>query len=1011
MLHSCFFARMLRACALTIVFFTFSVAFAQQVAPTEALSPAEEQKKFHLPPGFEIQLVASEPQIHKPINLNFDSAGRLYVTDTVEYPFPAADADKARDTVKVLVDRNGDGKADEVTTLVDKLNIPLGLQPIPGGVIVFGIPSIFRCLDLDGDGYAEKRETIYSKFASDDTHGMTNSFTRGLDGWIYATHGFRNSSTVKGGDGESITMNSGNTFRMRADGSHLEYFTHGQVNPFGLTFDPLGNLYSADCHTLPIYQLLRGAYYPSFGKADDGLGFGPTMIKHNHGSTGIGGIAYYAAEQFPPEYRDTVFIGNPVTGRVNHDRFAAHGSSFEAIEQPDFIRCDDPWFRPVSIALGPDGALYIADFYNRIIGHYEVPLGHPGRDRERGRIWRVVYTGKGAGKSESPNVAQASLEQLFELLSHNNFTVRTLATQEIVDRFGEQAAEPLRALLNADKTTAWQRIHGLWALERLEPIAPLLVEKLANDTNRGVRVHLIKALAERQEWPNSPIETLVRGKLQDSDAFVQRAAADALGRHPRVDNVRPLVDLWNRAPQDDTHLVHVVRMALRQHLIQTGMYAAIESAGSLDAKVAGKLGNISLGVPTVESAAFVWKQIKSEPAKVQGTYLHHVARYIPKSELGELFKILDNYQSHAPEQQLSAMKSVGLGLQERGEPAPPSLTSWSERLVGELLRAPREDQVKAGVELARDMKAKAAFAELVAIAGPQSRFGALRQGAIDACVAANGTGSLDLLGGIMASGNEPLPLRQHAALTLSKMNNDAAREILAKQLPFAPQKLGVVIAQGLADNTAGAERLLATIEAGKASATLLQETSIEQRIRSRNLKNIDERLKHLTAGLPPRDERFKELVERSRKTFVQAQPNVQVGAQLFKKSCANCHRIGDEGAKVGPNLDGVGIRGVDRLLEDLLDPNRNVDGAFRTTRIVTTDGKIVSGLVLREEGQILVLADAQGKEVRVPASEIEERSISPLSLMPANVSDQIPETELPHLLGYLLSQRQPANKP
>ena len=175
-------------------------------------------------------------------------------------------------------------------------------------------------------------------------------------------------------------MNSGNTFRWRLDGSHLEYFTHGQVNPFGLTFDPLGNLYSADCHSMPVYMLLRGAYYPSFGKAHDGLGFGPTMISHSHGSTGIGGIAYSAAEQFPSEYRDTVLIGNPVTGRVNHDRLETHGSTRIAIEQPDFVTCDDPWFRPVNLQVGPDGALYIADFYNRIIGHYEVPLDHPGRD-------------------------------------------------------------------------------------------------------------------------------------------------------------------------------------------------------------------------------------------------------------------------------------------------------------------------------------------------------------------------------------------------------------------------------------------------------------------------------------------------------------------------------------------------------------------------------------------------------------------------------------------------------
>ena len=304
------------------------------------------------------------------------------MTDTLEYPYPAKEGVAPRDTVKILADRDGDGAADEITTFVDGLNIPLGVMPIPGGVIVYSIPEIMRCLDTDGDGQADTREPLYANFGHRDTHGMVNSFTRGLDGWIYACHGFANDSTPQGTDGQAIKMNSGNTFRMRLDGSHVEYFTHGQVNPFGLSFDPLGNLYSADCHTLPIYMLLRGAYYPSFGKPHDGLGFGPTMIDHNHGSTGIGGIAYYAAEQFPPEYRDTIFIGNPVTGRVNHDRLDAHGSTYEAVEQPDFITCDDPWFRPVDLQLGPDGALYVADFYNCIIGHYEVPLEHP-RPRPR----------------------------------------------------------------------------------------------------------------------------------------------------------------------------------------------------------------------------------------------------------------------------------------------------------------------------------------------------------------------------------------------------------------------------------------------------------------------------------------------------------------------------------------------------------------------------------------------------------------------------------------------------
>ncbi len=140
---------------------------------------------------------------------------------------------------------------------------------------------------------------LYSRFGFRDTHGMSSSYTRWIDGWIYCCHGYANDSTLKGTDGSKVSMNSGNTYRLRTDGSHVEQWTHGQVNPFGLCFDPLGNLYSADCHTMPLYMLLRGAWYPSFGKPHDGLGFGPEMIDHLHGSTGIAGVVYYAADQFP----------------------------------------------------------------------------------------------------------------------------------------------------------------------------------------------------------------------------------------------------------------------------------------------------------------------------------------------------------------------------------------------------------------------------------------------------------------------------------------------------------------------------------------------------------------------------------------------------------------------------------------------------------------------------------------------------------------------------------------
>src|SRR5262249_40473872 len=270
--------------------------------------------------------------------------------------------------------------------------------------------------------------------------------------------------------------------------------------------DPRGDLYAADCHSRAAMMLLRGGQYPHFGRPPEGLGFAPEIMTHDHGSTAICGIVYYAADQFPAAYHDHLFIGNVMTNRTNRDTLERHGSSWTAVKQPDFLISEDRWFRPVDIKLGPDGALYVADFYNRIIGHYEVPLDHPGRDRERGRIWRIVYRGEGSKGTPAPRAdwTKTPAEELVQDLAHPNLAVRGTATNQPAAPGPDGAAAVAQVLKSKDQPARpYQWAHGIWALERLGALDAPTLAAAARHSDRVVRVHAQRILAERVLLPEA----------------------------------------------------------------------------------------------------------------------------------------------------------------------------------------------------------------------------------------------------------------------------------------------------------------------------------------------------------------------------------------------------------------------------------------------------------------------------------------------------------------------------
>ncbi len=988
--------------------------YAGHIAPTEARTPQQERRSFRLPPGFEAQLVACEPEIRKPLNIAFDARGRLWVTDTVEYPFPAP-AGKGRDGIKILDGLGADGRARKITTFADDLNIPIGVLPLAGApgeatsALVYSIPNVLRLTDAAGGGKADKKEVLYAAYGFADTHGMTSAFTPGFDGWVYACHGFANTSTIKGADGRPVTMQSGNTYRMRPDGSRLEQHTHGQVNPFGLCFDALGNLYSADCHSQPIYQLLRGAYYPSFGKPHDGLGFGPESITNYQGSTAIAGVVVYAADHFPPAHRGTAYIGDVVTNRINQFRLDWHGSSPKAIQQ-DFLVSDDPWFRPVDVKLGPDGALYVADFYNRIIGHYEVPLTHPGRDRERGRVWRIVYRGDD-GKAPPPapprDRTKASVAGLVADLGHANLTVRLQATELLAHRSDRESLEAVRSAARRSEKAAAQA-HALWVLERRGAGDDRTLDAALASPDGLVRQHAFRALAER------PAITVVQREwagvaLKEADPFVKRAAAEALGRHPDPANLRPLLALRHEAPADDAHLVHAVRIALRDTLRPAEMWKRLP-LDPWSEKDARAVADVALGVHGPEAAAYLLDHVRKFPERRGrlAEFVHHAARYGAGETRTNLVAFARSSRPDDLLHQASLAKALEQGTQERGGPLSEDARAWTGELTGKLLGSGKDAEVRAGIELAGSLKMQAQAAALAALAADRAAGEERRTAALVALAGINAKAATALLGRVLTDAAEPFALRERAANGLALLNQPESLAALVAALPTATARLQNAIASGLVGSPAGIDRLLKAIEEGKASPRLLREPAVEPRLSRTSLPGLAERVAKLTKGLPPADQRAQELIAQRRAGFAAAKTDAAQGARLFEKHCAICHQISGKGAKIGPQLDGIGVRGLDRLLEDVLDPNRNVDQAFRLTTLSLKNGQVVSGLLLKEEGEVLVLADAQGKEVRVPRNSVDERSVSQLSPMPANFVEQISEAEFHHLMAYLLRQRPPA---
>ena len=971
-------------------------------AASPVLSPAEAQKKFSLPPGFEARLFAAEPNVINPVAMTWDARGRLWVVELYEYPLGAPPGTKPRDRIKILEDTDGDGRADKVTVFADGLNLATGILLGNGGVYVGQAPEFLFLQDTNHDDIADTRTVLLNGFGLEDRHELLNGFTWGPDGWLYMTHGVFTHSRVKIPEASApgVEVNAA-VARYHPRTKKFEVYADGTSNPWGVDFDRHGNAFVSACVIDHLFHMAPGGIYvrqggiPGNPYAYELL---PSIVDHKHHMAAYCGVCIYQGNQFPEEYRGHVLMGNIHQNAINHDYLVPNGSSFKANLDKDFLTTKDEWFRPVSEQVGPDGALWVADWYDKYPCYQNAEADPDGVDRTHGRIWRIVYTG---GKPGSPvpsrpekemDLEKLDLDQLIALLSHPNEWQRRMAQRLVTERLAaadpgkNNRAQQLLHNLFTSANTLESRLAALWTLHNSGLLgSDDTLETALTAKDASVRAWAVRFAAEEireQTGRSSQLLDTIADAASDSDPVVRLAAATAARQlasgsltvdtepNTSVSVGRILTQLVvSSAEANDPLLPFMIWMASEpmfarnpgpglNWLAQNGS-STLPLSGILARKAMRRIcdntdeSQIELAVGFLQSVPEANNQLVV--AALEG--LIEGQRAKPRVPASDIQSLLGNL-SHSPNA-LVRERAQELGTLWGNVPSIDATLHAVDNIS-----LPIEERLRA-IKIAQQLKSDAARETLLRVI------------------------------------NDPGSIGIAAIRALGQVGGDSVADELLKAWPHFSSDARAAAADVLVSRRPWAMALLSSVEAKKIARLELPLTAIRSMAESKD-NSLRQRAEQVIGRVRPANADKQQIIAQKKKMILAGgPPNLEAGHELARKTCLTCHKLYGEGAEVGPDLTGVGRSSLDALLVNVIDPNQVIGKGYENVMIETKDGRSISGRLVEETDSRVKLLSIGPKEEIVARNDITSMKTSELSVMPEGL-EQMPDSDFRNLILYVL---------